>query len=105
MQELSAHPAFDSRNPNKVYALLLGFGANHRHFHAADGGGYRFIADWIIRLDRLNPQVAARLTRRFDRWRKFDAGRQAYAGAALTAIRQTPDLSRDVREVVENLLS
>ena len=105
MQELSAHPAFDSRNPNKVYALLLGFGANHRHFHAADGGGYRFIADWIIRLDRLNPQVAARLTRRFDRWRKFDAGRQAHARAALTAIRQTPDLSRDVREVVENLLS
>jgi hypothetical protein len=71
------HPAFDLHNPNKVYALLNTFGNNHVRFHAADGSGYRFLAEQIGQLDPLNPQVAARLARRFDRWRKFDAaGRQ-----------------------------
>jgi hypothetical protein len=72
--ELLAHPAFDLHNPNKVYALLNTFGNNHVRFHAADGSGYRFLAAQIGALDRLNPQVAARLARRFDRWRKFDSG-------------------------------
>jgi hypothetical protein len=70
---LLLHPAFDLHNPNKVYALLNTFGNNHVRFHAADGSGYRFLAEQIGQLDRLNPQVAARLARRFDRWRKFDA--------------------------------
>ena len=102
---LSAHPAFDCRNPNKVYALLRTFGANHRRFHAADGSGYQLIAEWITKLDPLNPQVASRLARSFDRWRRFDAGRQAHARVALEAVRQTPNLSRDVAEVVDNLLA
>ncbi len=105
MRELSAHPAFDFRNPNKVYALLRTFGANHRRFHAADGSGYRLISEWVTKLDPLNPQVASRLARSFDRWRRFDAGRQAHARVALEAVRQTPNLSRDVAEVVDNLLA
>ena len=105
VKRLTAHPAFDIRNPNKVYALIRGFCANHVRFHAADGAGYEFAAGSIIELDALNPQVAARITRAFDRWRRFDAGRQAYARAALERIRSTGGLSRDTLEVVTKALA
>jgi aminopeptidase N len=102
---LTGHPAFDLRNPNKVYALLGGFGANHVRFHAADGAGYRFMAAQILRLDAINPQVAARLARSFDRWRRFDAAHQAHARIALESLRAQPGLSRDVSEIVERALA
>jgi aminopeptidase N len=98
---LTIHPAFSIRNPNKVYALLGSFSsANHVRFHAADGSGYQFLANQIIALDTLNPQVAARITRAFDRWKKFDTGRQAHARAALQRVQETPRLSKDVAEIV-----
>ncbi|MDR1277035.1 MAG: DUF3458 domain-containing protein, partial [Candidatus Accumulibacter sp.] len=104
VEELTRHPAFDLNNPNKVYALLRTFGANHRHFHAADGAGYRFLAARIGALDPINPQVAARLARCFDRWRKFDEAHQRHAQTALEGLRRQPGLSRDVFEVVEKSL-
>jgi len=105
VRALMRHPAFDLKNPNKVYALVRAFcGGNPRHFHAADGSGYALAADVIADLQALNPQVASRITRSFDRWRQFDAGRQAHARAALERIRALPDLSRDIAEVVGNAL-
>jgi aminopeptidase N len=77
---------------------------NPESFHAADGGGYRWVADQVIALDRLNPQVASRLARAFDRWKKYDAGRQAHARAALESIRDAQGLSGNVAEVVERAL-
>ena len=100
VKRLTGHPAFDIRNPNKVYSLVRGFAANPVRFHAADGKGYDFIAERVIELDRLNPQVASRVARSFDRWRKFDAGRQAQAREALERIRDAEGLSKDVAEVV-----
>ncbi len=105
VEALTRHAAFDLKNPNKVYALLRGFGANHLRFHAADGAGYRFLAESIARLDPINAQVAARIARCFDRWRRFDAGRQAHARAALAALRSRLQLSRDVSEVLDRALS
>ena len=105
VKRLSAHPAFDIRNPNKVYALIRGFCANHARFHAADGAGYEFAAGRVVELDALNPQVAARIARAFDRWRRFDAGRQAHAQGALERIRSTGGLSRDTLEVVTKALA
>jgi len=105
VKELLAHPAFDLKVPNKVYALIRGFSANHVRFHAADGAGYAFLADRVIELNALNPQVAARMARGFDRWRKFDAGRQAKARAALERIRDAQGLSRDVAEIVSKALA
>jgi aminopeptidase N len=104
VKELLAHPAFDLKVPNKVYALIRGFSANHVRFHAADGAGYEFLADRVIELNALNPQVAARMARGFDRWRKFDAARQAKARAALERIREAAGLSRDVAEIVSKAL-
>ena len=105
VERLLTHPAFDRRNPNKVYALLRTFGTNHRHFHAADGSGYRFIARQAASLDAINPQVASRLARCFDRWTRFDLPRQQHARAALQELGQQPGLSRDVFEVVEKALA
>ncbi|OGA65430.1 MAG: aminopeptidase N [Betaproteobacteria bacterium RIFCSPLOWO2_12_FULL_68_20] len=100
VQELLGHPAFDLRVPNKVYALIRGFAANHVRFHAADGSGYAFLADQVLALNATNPMVAARLARGFDRWRKFDPGRQARARAQLERMRDAEGLSKDVSEIV-----
>ncbi|MBS1129332.1 MAG: alanyl aminopeptidase Metallo peptidase family [Proteobacteria bacterium] len=105
VRALTAHPAFDIGNPNKVYSLIRAFGANLARFNAADGSGYAFIAERVIELHDRNPQVASRLARCFDRWKKFDTGRQRHARAALESIRDHANLSRDVLEVVTRSLS
>ncbi|HEX4943078.1 MAG TPA: aminopeptidase N, partial [Usitatibacteraceae bacterium] len=105
VEKLLAHPAFDLRNPNRARSVLHAFATdNPVHFHAADGSGYRLIAERLVGLDRLNPQVASRLARAFDRWRKYDAGRQAQAKAALESIRDSGGISADVAEVVNRAL-
>ncbi len=105
VRALMQHPAFNLKNPNQVYSLVRGFcGANPRHFHAADGSGYALAADVISELQAINPQVASRIARSFDRWRQFDAGRQAHARAALERIAAVEGLAKDVAEVVGNAL-
>jgi aminopeptidase N len=104
VKRLMAHPAFNIRNPNKVYALIGGFRGNPLRFNAADGSGYAFLADQVIALDAINPQVAARMARGFDRWRKFDAGRQAHARAALERIRGAAGISKGVLEIATRAL-
>jgi aminopeptidase N len=105
VRELMRHPAFDLKNPNKVYALVRSFcAANPRHFHAPDGSGYALAADVIIELQAINPQVASRLARSFDRWRRFDAVRQGHARTAQERIMACEGLAKDVAEVVGNAL-
>jgi aminopeptidase N len=105
VRSLMTHPAFDIKVPNKVYALIYAFSGNQVRLHAADGSGYAFLADQVLALDRLNPQVAARMARGFDRWKKFDAGRQAHARAQLERMRDAEGLSRDVAEILTKALS
>jgi len=105
VKRLMAHPAFNIRNPNKVYALIGGFRGNQVPFHAADGSGYAFLAEQVIALDAINPQVAARMARGFDRWKKFDAGRQAHARAALERIREAKGISKGVLEIATRALA
>ncbi|APV48730.1 aminopeptidase N [Betaproteobacteria bacterium GR16-43] len=102
---LLEHPAFDLKNPNRVRALVHAFSGNALHFHVADGSGYRFVAEQVVALDRLNPQIASRLARAFDRWKKYDGSRQAHARAALESIRAAEGLSSDVGEVVDRALA
>jgi aminopeptidase N len=106
VKKLAAHPAFDMKNPNRARSLLHSFALeNPLHFHAADGSGYAWVAEQIVALDRLNPQVASRLARAFDRWKKYDEGRQAHARAALRMIAGTQGLSGNVGEVVQRALA
>jgi aminopeptidase N len=78
---------------------------NPRAFHAADGGGYRFLASVAEQIDPLNPALAARLLTPFESWRRFDHGRQAHARAALEHLASLPHLSRNTREMVERTLA
>jgi len=105
VKQLLKHPAFDLKVPNRVYALIRSFAANHVRFHAADGGGYAFLADQTIALNALNPQIAARMARSFDRWRRFDETRKSLAKKQLERIADTDKLSKDVAEIVAKALA
>jgi aminopeptidase N len=105
VRSLIAHPAFEIRNPNKVYALIGGFaGGNAVRFHDRSGAGYEFLADQVLTLNRLNPQVASRMVKLFARWRKYDDQRQALMRAQLERIVGAPDLSPDVFEIASKSL-
>jgi aminopeptidase N len=95
---LASHPDFTLSNPNRMRSLVGAFAANQRAFHDSSGRGYRFLADMILAVDRLNPQTAARLVPPLGRWRRFDSGRQDLMKAELERIVATPGLSKDVFE-------
>ncbi len=99
------HPAFTLSNPNKIRALIGRFcQGNPVRFHAADGGGYRFLADRVLELDSMNPQVAARLVSALSRWKRFDATRQQLMTQQLERILSSEKLSKDVFEIVSKSL-
>lgn len=103
---LMDHDAFSIRNPNRVRALIGAFcNSNQLRFHAADGRGYAFLADQVLRLDPLNPQVAARLLAPLGPWRRFDGPRQGLMKAQLQRILDTGNrLSMDVYEIASKSL-
>lgn len=106
VKALMQHPAFTLKNPNKVRALIGAFaGQNLINFHAADGSGYRFLADLVIELNALNPQIASRQLSPLTRWRKYDSARQALMKAELERILASGPLSSDVYEVVSKSLA
>ncbi len=98
---LLAHPQFELTNPNRVRALTGAFaGGNPAQFHRTDGAGYRFLAEQVIALDRVNPQVAARMAGQFSRWLRYDGVRQARAAEAMEQILACTPLSPNLYEVV-----
>ncbi len=101
---LMQHPAFSIKNPNKVRALVGAFAQNRVNFHRLDGKGYALLADVVIELNRLNPEIAARLITPLTRWQRFDEARQQLMRAELERIKQEP-LSSNVFEVVEKALA
>ncbi len=106
VKELLEHPAFDLQNPNRVRSLIGAFSqGNALHFHAATGQGYQFLADQVIALNALNPQVAARMTASLTQWRRFDQRRQTLMKTQLERIIGTKDISKDVYEVATKSLA
>ena len=100
VSQLLEHPDFDIRNPNRVRSLVGAFSqANLVRFHDKSGAGYRFLADQILLLNGINPQIAARMLTPFCRWRRFDAARQELMRKELEHILAAPDLARDVYEL------
>ena len=105
VQALSHHEAFNIKNPNKVRSLIGAFAnANPLHFHAEDGTGYRFIAERVIELNKINPQVASRLVNVFSRWQQYDKGRQQLMRKSLNMVLDSGELSKDVYEIVSKSL-
>jgi len=76
---------------------------NAAGFHDPSGAGYRFLADWLIKMDGKNPQTAARMSTAFETWRRYDADRQGMIQDELARIAATPDLSRDMGEMVARI--
>ena len=106
VRELMQHKAFTLSNPNRARSLIFGFcNANPSRFHAADGSGYVLWADMVIALNKLNPQVAARLARSMDRWKKYPQNLQLHMKAALVRVSETKKLSKDVLEIVSKALA
>jgi aminopeptidase N len=103
--DLAQHRDFSLANPNRARALVGAFSVNQRGFHAADGRGYRFVADQLIALDKLNPQTAAKLVPPLGRWKRFDARRAELMRTELERILKTPGLSKDMFEQASKSLS
>ncbi len=101
---LATHKTFDPKNPNKVRALIGAFAhSNPLHFHT--GEGYEFVMDWVLAIDRLNPQVAARLAQAFSRWKRVEPVRSLLMKKCLERILAAPSLSRDTYEIVSKSLA
>ncbi|XP_020419364.1 puromycin-sensitive aminopeptidase isoform X2 [Prunus persica] len=105
VRNLLSHPAFDLRNPNKVYSLIGGFCGSPVNFHAKDGSGYKFLGEIVMQLDKINPQVASRMVSAFSRFRRYDETRQNLAKAQLEKILSTNGLSENVFEIASKSLA
>jgi aminopeptidase N len=98
------HPDFTITNPNRLRALVGAFAANQRHFHTADGSGYRLLGGQLLAVDRINPQSAARLAVPLGRWRRFDPIRGDLMRGELERIAAAPGVSKDVLEMASRAL-
>jgi aminopeptidase N len=106
VRDLTQHPDFTLRNPNRVRALIGAFSQrNPARFHDANGDGYALLAEHVLTLDPLNPQIAARLASPFTQWRRYDAHRQALMRQQLERMLSTAGLSRDVHEIASKSLA
>ncbi|MCR8826414.1 aminopeptidase N [Pseudosulfitobacter koreensis] len=100
---LTRHSDFNWKNPNRFRATLGALAAHHAGFHAADGSGYALLADWLIKLDPVNPQTTARMCSAFQTWRRYDQIRQSLMAKELDRIASTPNLSRDTTEMITRI--
>jgi aminopeptidase N len=106
VRQLLTHPDFNIRNPNRARSVIFSYcSANPGGFHRLDAAGYVFWAERVIELDSINPQVAARLARALDRWKKLTEPYHSAAREALVRVAAKSDLSNDVREVVSRALA
>ena len=106
VRALMSHADFNLKNPNRARSLIFSYcSANPAAFHRADAAGYVYWADQVLALDAINPQVAARLARALDRWKKLAQPYQDAARHAIERVAAKGDLSNDVREVVSRALA
>jgi aminopeptidase N len=106
VRQLMSHPDFNLRNPNRARSLIFSYcSANPGAFHRADAAGYVYWSERVLELDAINPQVAARLARALDRWKKLTEPYRHAACEAIARVAAKPDLSNDVREVVTRALA
>ena len=104
-KRLTDHPDFNMKNPNRFRAVLGSLSMNTAGFHVASGSGYRLYADWLLKLDPLNPQTAARMCSAFSTWKRHDDKRQSQIREQLKRIQDVPTLSVDMREMTDRILN
>ncbi|WP_083594177.1 aminopeptidase N [Aurantimonas sp. 22II-16-19i] len=102
---LAGHPRFTMRNPNRVRALVGTFAASNQvAFHRPDGAGYRWVAEKLAALDRINPQISARIATTFRAWRSFERGRRSQLEQTLRQLSEIKGLSKDLQDIVDRSL-
>ncbi len=101
---LTEEPDFDMTNPNRFRAVFGALGGHFAGFHDASGASYTLMGDWLAKLDAVNPQTTARMTKTFETWRHFDAGRQNMMKSVLSDLADIPALSRDTTEMIDRIL-
>lgn len=105
VKALLEHPAFTLLNPNRVRSLIASFAAgNAVHFHKDSGEGYQFLGDQIEKLNKINPQIAARLVSPLGQWRRYDDHRQTLMKQELNRLNKIENLSNHVFEMVSKSL-
>jgi aminopeptidase N len=103
---LASHRQFNIKNPNKVRSLVGSFAVyNTDGFHALDGSGYKFLTDYLIELDDLNPQIASRLVTPLIQYKKFASVHQDLMTMQLRRLLSRPNLSKDLYEKVSKSLA
>ena len=100
VQQLTTHPDFTINNPNRARSVLSIFGMNFSKFHASDGAAYEWMASQILAIDKINPQLSARMAQVFSLWRRFAEPNHAMMRAQLKRMHDEPGLSKDLMEVV-----
>jgi aminopeptidase N len=106
VKKLIEHPAFDDKNPNKLRSVIAVFaGQNPTNFHAVDGSGYAFLADRVIALNKVNPQIAARLVVPLTKWRRYPTSSQVMMKEQLERILGEPELAKDIYEIASKGLA
>ena len=106
VRSLMGHEAFSMKNPNRARSLIFAFcNSNPSRFHSPDGSGYAFWAEQVMALDAINPQIASRLARSLDRWRRFAPALQVQMKKALQQVAGKKKLSNDLREIVSKALA
>ncbi len=104
VERLTALSTFDWKNPNRFRSVIGAMTGNHAGFHHVSGANYRILADWLIRLDPVNPQTAAKMSTAFETWARYDADRQGMIRENLNRIAATKGLSRHLGEMVARML-
>ena len=103
---LQQHPQFTIGNPNRVRAVVGSFAFfNTAGFHNLDGSGYKFVTDYLMELDKVNPQVAARIVTPLTQWHNFSQAHQELMKAQLNRLLGVKDLSSDLFEKVSKSLA
>ena len=100
---LTEHPDFDWKNPNRFRSVIGALMQSPAGFHDPSGSGYTLLADWLLKLDPVNPQTAARMSSAFETWRRYDADRQNLMTSQLDRILATKPLSRDLTEMATRM--
>ncbi|MBV1865819.1 MAG: aminopeptidase N [Rhodobacteraceae bacterium] len=103
-KKMVQHTDFDWKNPNRFRSVIGPFSMHHAGFHRADGAGYAFLADWLLKLDPVNPQTTARMCSAFEPWSYYDTHRQKMMREQLHRIADTKDLSKNTAEIVGKIL-
>ena len=105
VKNLTNHRDFSLKTPNRIRSVLGAFSANTAGFHQENGENYELFSDWILKVDPINPQVAARMCSAFETWKRYDVNRQKLIKMQIDKILEANTISKDTKEMLTRLVS